>query len=52
MWSFIPPKQPALPELREKAWVRNPIDGFVLADTRTPGAEAFAEAAARRCCGG
>jgi mono/diheme cytochrome c family protein len=29
-WSFIPPKRPPLPEVREKIWVRNPIDAFVL----------------------
>jgi hypothetical protein len=30
-WSFIPPKQPPLPTgLKDAAWVRNPIDAFVL----------------------
>ena len=29
-WSFIPPKRPPLPEVREKNWARNPIDLFVL----------------------
>ena len=30
-WSFIPPKQPALPkDLKNASWVRNPIDAFVL----------------------
>jgi uncharacterized protein DUF1549/cytochrome c len=29
-WSFIPPKRPRLPEVREKEWPRNPIDNFVL----------------------
>ena len=30
-WSFIPPKRPPLPDVREKTWARNPIDAFVLA---------------------
>ncbi len=29
-WSFIPPKTPALPKVSNAAWVRNPIDAFVL----------------------
>jgi hypothetical protein len=30
-WAFIPPQRPALPEVHNVAWVRNPIDRFVLA---------------------
>ena len=30
-WSFIPPKSPPLPEVKDSAWPRNPIDVFVLA---------------------
>lgn len=30
-WSFIPPQRPEAPVVRDKAWVRNPIDAFVLA---------------------
>jgi len=30
-WAFVPPKHPALPKVKEKAWVRNPIDTFILA---------------------
>ncbi len=30
-WSFIPPQRPALPAVRNPAWVRNGIDRFVLA---------------------
>jgi Protein of unknown function (DUF1553)/Protein of unknown function (DUF1549)/Concanavalin A-like lectin/glucanases superfamily/Planctomycete cytochrome C len=30
-WSFIPPVKPALPTVKHQAWVRNPIDAFVLA---------------------
>jgi Protein of unknown function (DUF1549)/Planctomycete cytochrome C len=30
-WSFIPPIRPALPVVKNIAWVRNPIDTFILA---------------------
>lgn len=30
-WSFVPPRRPALPAVNNKAWVKNPIDTFVLA---------------------
>jgi hypothetical protein len=30
-WSFIAPERPTLPAVRNAAWVRNPIDNFVLA---------------------
>jgi hypothetical protein len=30
-WSFVPPKAAALPDVKDSAWVRNPIDRFVLA---------------------
>ena len=30
-WAFIPPQRPLLPQVRNRAWVRNPIDAFVLA---------------------
>ncbi|HWQ35667.1 MAG TPA: PSD1 and planctomycete cytochrome C domain-containing protein [Blastocatellia bacterium] len=30
-WAFIPPVRPALPEVKNKAWARNPIDRFILA---------------------
>jgi uncharacterized protein DUF1553/uncharacterized protein DUF1549/concanavalin A-like lectin/glucanase superfamily protein/cytochrome c len=29
-WSFIPPKRPELPVLKDKTWAKNPIDAFVL----------------------
>jgi hypothetical protein len=29
-WSFIPPKRPDVPKVRDQARVRNPIDSFVL----------------------
>jgi mono/diheme cytochrome c family protein len=30
-WAFIPPVRPALPTVKNKLWVKNPIDAFVLA---------------------
>ncbi len=30
-WSFIPPKRPAVPVVKNTQWVRNPIDAFILA---------------------
>jgi hypothetical protein len=30
-WSFVSPKRPALPAVKNKAWAVNPIDHFVLA---------------------
>ena len=30
-WSFQPPKMPALPEVKNAAWVKTPIDRFILA---------------------
>ena len=30
-WSFVPPKRPPLPAVRNAVWVKNPIDRFILA---------------------
>jgi hypothetical protein len=30
-WSFRPIRKPSVPEVRQRAWVRNPIDAFILA---------------------
>ena len=30
-WGFIAPVRPAVPVVDHKAWVRNPIDSFILA---------------------
>jgi Protein of unknown function (DUF1553)/Protein of unknown function (DUF1549)/Concanavalin A-like lectin/glucanases superfamily/Planctomycete cytochrome C len=30
-WAFIPPKRPEIPKVANAAWVRNPIDSFILA---------------------
>jgi cytochrome c553 len=51
-WSFIPPKRPELPAVKNTAWVRNPIDRFVLArleaEGLTPADEAHRRTLARR----
>jgi hypothetical protein len=36
-WSFIPPVKAELPKLKNRAWVRNPIDAFVLAELEENG---------------
>ena len=30
-WAFKPPRRPSLPSVKQKDWVRNPIDAFILA---------------------
>src|SRR5882724_12214815 len=30
-WAFLPPKEAAAPEVKQTSWVKNAIDGFVLA---------------------
>jgi hypothetical protein len=51
-WSFIPPVRPQPPEVENTAWVRNPIDRFVLsrleAERLAPAAEADRRGLARR----
>ena len=53
-WSYIAPKLPALPPVKNAAWVRNPIDRFVLARLEktglTPAPEADRRTLARRLC--
>ena len=51
-WSFIPPAPPNLPEVKNKSWIRNPIDLFVLErlerEGLAPSPEAGAETLIRR----
>ncbi len=51
-WSYDPPKRSPLPMVKQKAWIRNPIDAFVLArlekENLKPSAEAPREILARR----
>jgi len=43
-WSFIPPKTPAIPPVGQAAWVRSPIDAFVLARLEHEGLKPSPEA--------
>ncbi len=43
-WSFIPPKRPALPQVKDSAWVRNPIDSFILSRLEREGLHPSPEA--------
>jgi len=36
-WSFVPPRRPAPPEVRDAGWARNPVDRFVLAPLERDG---------------
>jgi hypothetical protein len=36
-WAFQPVKKPALPEVKDSSWVKNPIDNFVLAKLEANG---------------
>lgn len=51
-WSLIPPTRPAVPSVKDKAWVRNPIDNFILNRLErlglTPAPEADRRTLARR----
>lgn len=43
-WSFIPPKRPPLPHVKNEAWVKNPIDRFILEKLEANGLEPAPEA--------
>ena len=51
-WAYEPPHRPSLPSLNHPSWVRNPIDGFVLArleqEGLAPSPEATRETLIRR----
>jgi hypothetical protein len=36
-WSFIPPKRSPPPSVRDRAWIRNPVDAFILAKLESEG---------------
>jgi hypothetical protein len=36
-WAFIPPKRPRLPAVKNAAWIRSPIDKFILAELEKHG---------------
>ena len=43
-WAFIPPQRPSLPEVKDVAWARNPIDRFILARLEKEGLKPAPEA--------
>lgn len=43
-WSFVPPTRSKIPAVKNKEWVRNPIDAFVLAKLESMGLEPAKEA--------
>ncbi len=43
-WSYIAPQKPALPMVKNKKWVRNPIDTFILARLEKEGLKPAPEA--------
>ncbi len=51
-WAFVPPARPASPEVKHRDWLRNEIDGFILAklerDQLQPSPEASRESLVRR----
>jgi len=51
-WAYVPPVRPVVPEAKDKGWVRNPIDAFILealeAKNIKPSAEADRRTLLRR----
>ncbi|MBP6824673.1 MAG: PSD1 domain-containing protein, partial [Acidobacteria bacterium] len=51
-WAYVKPVRPAIPQVKNQSWVRNPIDAFVLArlekEGLTPSPEASKETLLRR----
>lgn len=43
-WSFVPPRRPETPHVRTRAWVRNPVDAFILARLESEGVRPSPEA--------
>ncbi|GAB6167524.1 PSD1 and planctomycete cytochrome C domain-containing protein [Thermostilla marina] len=43
-WAFVPPQRPALPEVQNESWCRNPIDRFILARLESEGLKPSPEA--------
>ncbi len=44
-WAYVPPRRPEPPHVRNLAWVRNPIDGFVSSLVEKEGLKPSPEAA-------
>jgi mono/diheme cytochrome c family protein len=45
-WAFVPPRRPEVPDVRDKTWVRNPVDRFVVARLEQGGLSPSPEAEA------
>src|ERR1700748_541960 len=43
-WAYQPVKRPDVPEVHQKAWVRTPIDAFILARLEAKGIKPSADA--------
>ncbi len=43
-WAYVPPVRPEIPAVKAKAWVRNPIDAFILSATESVDLEPAPEA--------
>jgi hypothetical protein len=43
-WAYVPPKRPEPPAVNNKAWIRNPIDNFILAKLESEGLKPSLEA--------
>lgn len=43
-WSLLPPTRAAIPEVKNRGWIRNPIDAFVLAKLEAAGLSPAPEA--------
>ena len=46
-WAFVPPAASAVPQVRDTAWVKSPIDAFILAPLEAKGLAPAAPAAKR-----
>jgi mono/diheme cytochrome c family protein len=43
-WAYVKPKRPTIPAVKNQAWIRNPIDAFVLARLEKEGLQPSSEA--------
>jgi mono/diheme cytochrome c family protein len=43
-WAYIKPRRPELPQVKNRSWVRNPIDAFILARLEREGLQPSPEA--------
>jgi len=49
-WAFIKPEKSAIPEVQQKAWIKNPIDNFVLNRLEKEKLSPSPEAHKQTCC--